>query len=203
MVIAAWMIFVIAVLAYPDRNRQTAAACPCSTVSKLSRPRSMATAARTTRTFTKGDTVCFGDGVLYREDDDFDDTYALILPGEDSGLGANFFWDLVDQTRWFNHSCDPNSEVLSKWDHEAQHVSRVVGRAARHPGRRRDHVRLRLCRRRRRGLCVRCREVPRADRRSERDRTTGSGAASVSATRELTSGVTLRRERSDQRDLPW
>ncbi len=74
--------------------------------------------ARTTRTFMKGETVCFGDGVLYREDDDFDDTYALILPGEDSGLGENFFWDLVDQTRWFNHSCDPNTEVLSKWDHE-------------------------------------------------------------------------------------
>lgn len=77
---------------------------------------------RTTRTFAKGDTVCFGDGVLYREDDEFDDTYALILPEEDSGLGCNMFWDLVDQTRWFNHSCDPNSEVLSKWDHEAKTI---------------------------------------------------------------------------------
>jgi len=74
---------------------------------------------RTTRPFAKGDRVCFGDGVLYKEDDDFDDTYALILPAEDSGLGTNYFWDLVDQTRWFNHSCDPNTEVLSKWDHEA------------------------------------------------------------------------------------
>ena len=52
-------------------------------------------------------------------DADFDDTYALILPGEDSGLGENFFWDLVDQTRWFNHSCDPNTEVRSRWDREA------------------------------------------------------------------------------------
>ena len=75
--------------------------------------------AVTTRAFTKGETVCFGDGVLYTEDAEFDDTYALILPTEDSGLpGENFFWDLVDQTRWFNHSCDPNTEVLSKWDHE-------------------------------------------------------------------------------------
>jgi hypothetical protein len=73
----------------------------------------------TTRPFAKGELVCFGDGVLYPEDADFDDTYALILPGEDSGLGENFFWDLVDQTRWFNHSCAPNTEVLSKWDHQA------------------------------------------------------------------------------------
>jgi len=65
----------------------------------------------TTRPFTKGEVICFGDGVLYREDDDFDDTYALVLPGEDSGLGDKYFWDLVCQTRWFNHSCDPNSEV--------------------------------------------------------------------------------------------
>lgn len=75
---------------------------------------------RTTREFLKGETVCFGDGVLYQQDDDFDDTYALILPGEDSGLGENIFWDLVDQTRWFNHSCDPNTEVQSKWDNETK-----------------------------------------------------------------------------------
>ena len=49
----------------------------------------------TTRPFKKGEIVCFGDGVLYKEDDDFDDTYALVLPGEDSGLGEQFFWDLV------------------------------------------------------------------------------------------------------------
>jgi len=73
---------------------------------------------RTTRPFHTGDIVCFGDGVLYRADDEFDDTYALILPGEDSGLGDEIFWDLVDQTRWFNHSCDPNTEVCSGWDAE-------------------------------------------------------------------------------------
>lgn len=73
----------------------------------------------TTRPFKAGELVCYGDGVLYHADDDFDDTYALVLPGEDSGLGDQFFWDLVDQTRWFNHSCDPNTEVKSKWDHDA------------------------------------------------------------------------------------
>ena len=73
----------------------------------------------TTRTFSKGELVSFGDGVLYDADTDFDDTYALILPGEDSGKGEVLFWDLVCQTRWFNHSCDPNCEVLSRWDHAA------------------------------------------------------------------------------------
>lgn len=71
----------------------------------------------TTRPFKAGDMICHGDGVLYTADADFDDTYALILPGEDSGKGDPLFWDLACQTRWFNHSCDPNSEVRSKWDH--------------------------------------------------------------------------------------
>ncbi|MGE0545665.1 MAG: SET domain-containing protein [Kofleriaceae bacterium] len=73
----------------------------------------------TTRPFAAGEVVCRGDGVLYTEDQEFDDTYALILPGEDSPAGDPLFWDLVDQTRWFNHSCEPNTEVRSQWDHEA------------------------------------------------------------------------------------
>jgi hypothetical protein len=71
----------------------------------------------TTRPFSAGEVVCHGDGVLYTADAEFDDTYALILPGEDSGQGDPLFWDLACQTRWINHSCDPNAEVRSKWDH--------------------------------------------------------------------------------------
>ncbi len=71
----------------------------------------------TTRPFKAGETVCFGDGVLYTADAEFDDTYALILPGEDSGQGDPLFWDLACQTRWFNHSCVPNAEVQSRWEH--------------------------------------------------------------------------------------
>jgi hypothetical protein len=70
----------------------------------------------TTRPFKQGETICFGDGVLYTQDADFDDTYALIMDGDDSGLGDHYFWDLVCQTRWFNHSCDPNTEVTGSWD---------------------------------------------------------------------------------------
>jgi hypothetical protein len=73
----------------------------------------------TTRPFAKGETICFGDGVLYRPEDDFNDTYALVFDGEDSPHPDRYFWDLVCQTRWFNHSCDPNSEVQNRWDHAA------------------------------------------------------------------------------------
>jgi SET domain-containing protein len=26
-------------------------------------------------------------------------------------MGGGYFYDMVDQTRWINHSCDPNAEV--------------------------------------------------------------------------------------------
>ena len=35
----------------------------------------------TTRPFKAGELVIYGDGVLYTADAEFDDTYALILPG--------------------------------------------------------------------------------------------------------------------------
>jgi hypothetical protein len=74
----------------------------------------------TTRPFVKGDILCYGDGVVYPDDVEFDDTYALVLPAEDSGLAAPMFFDLVCQTRWFNHSCDPNTDVMLEWDRETQ-----------------------------------------------------------------------------------
>jgi hypothetical protein len=70
----------------------------------------------TTRAFRAGELVCFGDGVMYPEHADFDDTYALILGPEDTNGAGVVFWDLVDQTRWFNHACDPNTEVLANYD---------------------------------------------------------------------------------------
>ncbi len=67
----------------------------------------------TTREFRAGELICYGDGVYYEADADFDDTYALIVPADD-GSDRQVFWDLADQTRWFNHSCDPNTDVLSR-----------------------------------------------------------------------------------------
>jgi hypothetical protein len=77
----------------------------------------------TTRSFKQGEVICYGDGVLYDGEAEFDDTYALVMPGEDAGRTGLLFWDLVCQTRWFNHSCDPNTDVMSKWDHEANAMS--------------------------------------------------------------------------------
>ena len=72
-----------------------------------------------TRRYAAGEVICYGDGILYDADAEFDDTYALILPGEDSGRGEQVFWDLACQTRWFNHACEPNTEEMSRWDHDA------------------------------------------------------------------------------------
>jgi hypothetical protein len=74
----------------------------------------------TLRRFNKGEVVVYADGVVWRENDDFDDTYALILPGyernADGSEGPPLYYDLADQTRWINHSCDPNCEVDSAYD---------------------------------------------------------------------------------------
>ena len=83
------------------------------------------------RPFHAGELICYGDGVLWRDEEDFDDTYALILhttdlaPGEAPVAGERqaLFWDLADQTRWLNHSCDPNSVVEAKWHPSAGTVT--------------------------------------------------------------------------------
>lgn len=74
----------------------------------------------TLRSFRKGEIVIYGDGVLYREVEEFDDEYALIMPGyeadENGEEGPSMYYDLADQTRWINHSCSPNTEVDTAWD---------------------------------------------------------------------------------------
>jgi SET domain len=81
----------------------------------------------TTRRFVRGERVVEGDGVLYREDDDFDDTYALVLPGssvngDDDPELPEVYFDLIDQTRWINHACAPNTEIDSQFDVERKHM---------------------------------------------------------------------------------
>ncbi len=72
----------------------------------------------TLRPIRAGDVLVYGDGVVYREDDDFDDEYALILAGADGDESSPIplYYDLTDQTRWINHSCTPNTEVDTSWD---------------------------------------------------------------------------------------
>jgi hypothetical protein len=57
-----------------------------------------------TRRWNQGSVIANVDGVMWREGEKRDDKYSLILaPG--------IFFDMVDQTRWVNHSCEPNVVV--------------------------------------------------------------------------------------------
>jgi hypothetical protein len=74
-----------------------------------------------TRAFAPGELVCHGDGIMYPEEAEFDDTYALALDIQGpTGEEIPVYWDLVDQTRWINHSCEPNTEIESSWDGATQ-----------------------------------------------------------------------------------
>jgi hypothetical protein len=81
---------------------------------------------RATRSFREGHLLLFGDGVLYREHEEFDDTYALICPGyelrDDGREGPSLYWDLTCQGRWINHSCQPNTVVDTRWKAAVQSV---------------------------------------------------------------------------------
>jgi hypothetical protein len=57
-----------------------------------------------TRTFRRGSVVADVEGVLWREGERRDDRHSLVL---EEGI----FFDMVDQTRWVNHSCAPNIVV--------------------------------------------------------------------------------------------
>jgi hypothetical protein len=58
----------------------------------------------TTRARRAGSVITNVEGVLWREGERRDDRHSLILePG--------IFFDMVDQTRWVNHSCEPNVVV--------------------------------------------------------------------------------------------
>ncbi len=56
------------------------------------------------RAFRRGQVIANVEGVLWRAGERRDDRYSLIL---DDGV----FFDMVDQTRWVNHSCEPNVVV--------------------------------------------------------------------------------------------
>ena len=72
-----------------------------------------------TRDFAPGEVIAWVDGVLYREKEIPDDTYALWV---DEG----WYLDMVDQTRWINHSCDPNGEIEAELDGEGGAWARIV-----------------------------------------------------------------------------
>ncbi len=77
-----------------------------------------------TTPFYKGEILVVGDGFLWREDEDFDDEYSLILPGyeldSEGNEGPSLYYDLTDQTRWINHACTPNTQVETSWDEKTK-----------------------------------------------------------------------------------
>ena len=59
---------------------------------------------RATRDFKEGDLMADIEGVTRREGEEWDDRYTLRI--------TDSLWlDMVDQTRWLNHSCTGNAEV--------------------------------------------------------------------------------------------
>jgi hypothetical protein len=71
------------------------------------------------RDFEPGDVLANVEGILYREDEIEDDTYCLWVDDD-------FYLDMVDQTRWVNHSCDPNSEIECDLDGKGGAWARIV-----------------------------------------------------------------------------
>lgn len=61
------------------------------------------------RDFKEGDVIAEVEGILRHISDLGDDTYCLWIDDD-------HYFDMVDQTRWINHSCDPNAEVEAELD---------------------------------------------------------------------------------------
>lgn len=66
-----------------------------------------------TRDFPEGTLIADIEGVAWRSDEDFDDTYCLRI-------NDDLCFDMVDETRWANHSCEGNAEVDFGLDERGQ-----------------------------------------------------------------------------------
>jgi SET domain-containing protein len=75
------------------------------------------------RDFAAGEVIAEVDGILYREDELEDDRYCLWISDE-------FFLDMVDQTCWINHSCEPNADIEGELDGQGGAWAKVI--ASRH-----------------------------------------------------------------------
>jgi hypothetical protein len=77
----------------------------------------------TTRPFAPGEVIAEVDGVAWREGEAVDDRYSLWI---EDGL----YFDMVDQTRWINHSCDPNAELDTAVSEAGEVSARIVAKRA-------------------------------------------------------------------------
>jgi hypothetical protein len=71
------------------------------------------------RDFEPGEVVADVEGIVYQEDELGDDTYCLWV---EDGV----YFDMVDQTRWINHSCDANAHIEAEVDGKGGAWARVV-----------------------------------------------------------------------------
>ncbi len=72
-----------------------------------------------TRPFRKGEVIAEVDGYVWRDEENLDDTYSLYI---DDGV----YMDMLDQTRWINHSCDPNAEIKAEPTDDGGAWARIV-----------------------------------------------------------------------------
>jgi SET domain-containing protein len=71
------------------------------------------------RNIEGGEVIAEVEGILYREEELIDDRYCLwVCDG--------FYFDMVDQTCWINHSCNPNSEIEADLDGAGGAWARVI-----------------------------------------------------------------------------
>jgi hypothetical protein len=71
------------------------------------------------RAFAEDEVIAEVDGVAWRDGDGVDDRYSLWI---EDGL----YFDMVDQTRYINHSCDPNAWVDAGVTGDGQAWARVI-----------------------------------------------------------------------------
>jgi hypothetical protein len=71
------------------------------------------------RPFAEGDIIADVDGVQWRGCEEVDDRYSLKITDD-------LYFDMVDQTRWINHSCDPNAGIECGVDEDGRAWARIV-----------------------------------------------------------------------------
>jgi SET domain-containing protein len=71
------------------------------------------------RDIEAGEVIAEVEGIVYSAEQLGDDTYCLWI-------NQDCYMDMVDQTRWINHSCDPNSEVEADQDGPQSAWARII-----------------------------------------------------------------------------
>jgi hypothetical protein len=72
-----------------------------------------------TRDFAAGETIAEVDGVPLRLAEVQSDEYCLWIHDD-------CYLDMVDQTRWINHSCEPNAEIEADQEPDGRVWARIV-----------------------------------------------------------------------------